>query len=108
MKLNPENPNTFTIMTTVEGRPQMQNSDEYWKEEYSKQRKDRLCDAVHDYLDDADASILEFYNDLRDIIVEMNTYHKTFAEKAEGALLLVHGKPSTEKCDDNIPGDPSY
>ena len=106
MKLNPENSNTFTM--TIEGRPQMQHSEEYWKEEYAKQRKNRLCDAVHDYLDDADASILEFYNDLRDIIVEMNTYHKTFAEKAEGALLLVHGKPSTEKCDDDIPGDPSY
>ena len=95
MKINPNNPYEFT-MTTVEGRPEMQNSDEYWKQEYSKQRKDRLTDAVHDYLDDADTSILEFYNDLRDIIVEMNTYHKTFAEKAEGALLLVHGKPNTE------------
>jgi len=31
--------------------------------------------------------------------VEMNTYHKTFAEKAEGALLLVHGKPSTENVE---------
>lgn len=81
---------------TIEGRPEIQHSDEYWKQEYTKQRKDRLTDAVHDYLDDADTSILEFYHDLRDIIVEMNTYHKTFAEKAEGALLLVHGKPRTE------------
>ena len=93
---------------TIEGRPEMENSEEYWKEEYTKQRKNRLTDAVHDYLDDADTSILEFYHDLRDIIVEMNTYHKTFADKAEGALLLVHGKLSVEKCDDNIPGDPSY
>jgi hypothetical protein len=96
MKLNPENPNTFSIMTTVEGRPEI---DFDWKAEYVKQRKDRLCDAVHDYLDDADTSILAFYNDLRDIIVEMNTYHKTFAEKAEGALLLVHGKPSAENVE---------
>ena len=77
----------------IEGRPEM-NVD--WEKQYRNQRKDRLTDAVHDYLDDKDTSILEFYNDLRDIIVEMNNYHKTFAEKAEGALMLVHGKPKTE------------
>lgn len=93
MKLNPENPCEFTI----EGRPPMNDFD--WKKEYTKQRKDRLTDAVHDYLDDSDTTILEFYNDLRDIIVEMNNYHKTFAEKAEGALLLVHGKPNVENVE---------
>jgi hypothetical protein len=80
----------------IEGRPEM-NVD--WEKQYRNQRKDRLTDAVHDYLDDKDTSILEFYNDLRDIIVEMNTYHKTFAEKAEGALLLVHGKPKEENVE---------
>ena len=79
---------------TIEGRPEL-NVD--WNAEYRRQRKDRLADAVHDYLDDSDTSILEFYNDLRDIITEMNTYHKTFAEKAEGALLLVNGKSKTEE-----------
>ncbi len=102
MKL--KNPYEFT-MTTVQGRP---NTEEDWEARYREQRKDRLTDAVHDYLDDVNTSILEFYNDLRDIIVEMNTYHKTFAEKAEGALVLVNGKPRDEKCDDDIPGDPSY
>jgi len=77
----------------IEGRP---NVSVDWKAEYAKQRKDRLTDSVLEYLDDKDTSILEFYNDLRDIIVEMNTYHKTFAEKAEGALMLIHGKPKTE------------
>ena len=70
-----------------------------WNVEYAKQRKDRLTDSVLEYLDDKDTSILEFYNDLRDIIVEMNTYHKTFAEKAEGALLLIHGKPKEENVE---------
>jgi hypothetical protein len=109
MKLRqPLNEHSGVFTMTIEGRPEIQNSDEYWKQEYSKQRKDRLTDAVHDYLDDADTSILAFYNDLRDIIVEMNTYHKTFADKAEGALLLVHGKPKDEKEQNDIPGEPSY
>lgn len=97
MKLKPSD----TTMT-IQGRPVLENSpdtDEYWQQQYIDQRKERLSDAVHDYLDNSDTSILEFYNDLRDIIVEMNTYHKTFAEKAEGALLLVHGKPVAEKAE---------
>ena len=81
---------------TIEGRPEL-NVD--WEKQYRNQRKDRLTDAVHDYLDDKDTSILEFYNDLRDIIVEMNNHHKFFAEKAEGALLLVHGKPKEENLE---------
>lgn len=87
---------------TIEGRPVLENAlqdEAYWQQQYINQRKERLTDAVHDYLDNSDTSILEFYNDLRDIIVEMNTYHKTFAEKAEGALLLVHGKPSTKNVE---------
>jgi hypothetical protein len=94
MKLKqPLNEHSGVFTMTIEGRPEIQ---EDWEARYREQRKDRLTDAVHDYLDDVNTSILEFYNDLRDIIVEMNTYHKTFAEKAEGALLLVHGKPKTE------------
>jgi len=82
----------------TEGAPKVGN-DEYWQERYREQRKDRLTDIVHDYLDDKNTSILEFYNDLRDIIVEMNNHHKSFAEKATGALLLIHGKP---KNDDDV------
>jgi len=99
MKLKPNNPYVFnmTNMTgheyVTEGRP---NVSVDWKAEYAKQRKDRLADSIHEYLEDNEVSILEFYNDLRDIIVDINTYHKTFSEKAEGALLLVTGKPSTE------------
>lgn len=93
MKLNPDN--QFTM--TIEGRPPMTDVD--WKKEYTKQRKDRLTDAVHDYLDDNDTSILEFYQDLRDIITEMNTFHQKFAEKAKGALLLVDGKFGSDEVE---------
>ena len=108
MKLNPNNPYVFNMTGheyVTEGRPQIK---EDWEARYREQRKERLTDAVHDYLDDNDTSILEFYNDLRDIIVEMNNFHKKFAEKAEGALLLVHGKPSVEKSQNDIEGEPSY
>ena len=93
MKLNPDN--QFTM--TIDGPPTMTETD--WQKVYAKQRKDRLTDAVHDYLDDNDTSILEFYQDLRDIITEMNTFHQKFAEKAKGALLLVHGKFGSDEVE---------
>ena len=100
MKLKqPFNEHSGVFTMTIEGRPEIQHSDEYWKEEYAKQRKDRLTDAVHDYLDDNDTSILEFYQDLRDIITEMNTFHQKFAEKAKGALLLVDGKFGSDEVE---------
>jgi len=92
MKLNPNNPNEFTM--TVEGRPEI---DYDWKAEYARQRKDRLTDAVHEYLDEQDISIDDFYHDLQDILVDMLEYHKTLGEKAANALLLIHGKSEEKK-----------
>lgn len=97
MKLKPSD----TTMT-IQGRPVIENSpenEEYWQQEYINQRKDRLADAVHDYLDDANTTIFTFYNDLVSIVTEMNTYHKTFADKAENAILLVHGQSVVEKAE---------
>jgi hypothetical protein len=73
---------------TIEGRPEL-NVD--WQAEYAKQRRSRLADSIAEYLDDGDVSILEFYNDLKDEIEQIITYHKTYKEKAEGALQLIMG-----------------
>jgi hypothetical protein len=87
---------------TIEGRPVIENTlqdEAYWQQQYISQRKERLSDAVHDYLDDADTTIFTFYNDLVGVVTEMDTYHKTFAEKAVNALLLLRGKPVVEKAE---------
>ena len=73
---------------TIEGRPEL---DFDWKKQYAHQRKDRLADSVHEYLEDDDVSILEFYNDLKDVIEDIITYHKKRKENAVGALQLVLG-----------------
>jgi len=75
-------------MTTVNGRPTINHD---WDTEYLKQRKNRLTDSVDEYLQDSDTSILAFYNDLKDVIEELITYHKQNKEKAEGALQLILG-----------------
>ena len=76
---------------TVEGRPEL-NVD--WKAEYAKQRRNRLADSIHEYLEDDEVTIDEFYNDLKAEIEEIITYHKTRKEKAIGALQLVLGHRS--------------
>ena len=76
---------------TIEGRPNIQGSDEYWKKEYAKQRKDRLQDSVDEYLQDDEVSILTFYNDLRDCMEEIISYHEKNKQKAQGMLDLILG-----------------
>ena len=72
----------------VEGRPEL-NID--WKAEYAKQRKNRLADSIHEYLEDDDVGLDVFYQDLKDEIEEIITYHKLKKEKALGALELILG-----------------
>jgi hypothetical protein len=72
----------------VEGRPEL-NVD--WKAEYAKQRKCRLADSIHEYLEDDDVSLEVFYQDLKDEIEEIITYHKLRKEKAMSALELILG-----------------
>lgn len=73
---------------TIEGRPNIQHD---WNEEYARQRKDRLQDAVDDYLQDNKVSPLTFYNDLRDCLEDIVTYHETSKNRAQGALELIMG-----------------
>jgi predicted house-cleaning noncanonical NTP pyrophosphatase (MazG superfamily) len=72
----------------IEGRPEIQFD---WQKQYADQRKERLADSVHEYLEDDEVSILTFYNDLKDCVEEIITYHKKNKEKAQGALQLILG-----------------
>lgn len=93
---------------TIEGRPEL-NVD--WKEQYAKQRRNRLADSINEYLEDDEVTIDEFYNDLKAEIEEVITYHKIRKEKAVGALQLVLGHRNvtidedlSEKWKMDIPG----
>ena len=83
-------------MTTTEGRPFI------GPDTYSEQRKARLQDAVDDYLQDEDVSILEFYTDLKDCIEDIITYHKKNKDRAQGMLQLVLGHRPVDGLDDDI------
>lgn len=74
---------------TVEGRPVIKGSDEYWKTEFKKQRKDRLTDAVDEYMQDGE--VTDFYNDLTDAIQSLIDYHEKQKEYAVTAMKAVSG-----------------
>jgi hypothetical protein len=84
-------------MTTTEGRPFITSD-----KTYAEQRKCRLQDAVDDYLQDEDVSILEFYTELKDCIEDIITYHKKNKERAMGMLQLVLGHRPIDGLDDGI------
>lgn len=84
-------------MTTTEGRPFIASD-----KTYAEQRKCRLQDAIDDYLQDEDVSILEFYTDLKDCIEDIITYHKKNKDRAQGVLQLVLGHRPVDGLDDGI------
>ena len=75
----------FVVDGVIEGRPEL-NVD--WNAQYAKQRKERLADSINEYLGDSDVPISVFYDDVRDIVEELVSYHETQKEKAASVLHL--------------------
>jgi uncharacterized protein (DUF2164 family) len=64
---------------------------------YQKQRKDRLSDAIGDYLTDEDTTSAEFYIELKEEIQCWIDYHQKFLRKAQDIQALVNGhQPMSE------------
>jgi predicted house-cleaning noncanonical NTP pyrophosphatase (MazG superfamily) len=57
---------------------------------YESQRKDRLDDAVAEYLNDESITSLTLYNDLIDVLNEWGNYHRKHLENVTLALKLVN------------------
>ncbi len=58
---------------------------------YSEQRKNRLDDCIADYLNDADTTPSDLYNDLVDVITEWEKYHQEYMQKAQSVKNLISG-----------------
>jgi len=59
---------------------------------YNKQRRDRLSDAVGDYLTDESMSPEQFYNDLKEEVQDWVDYHKKYHEKCSQFLSYIQGE----------------
>ena len=62
-----------------------------WKNEYSKQRKDRMQDAIDDYLNDDKVSARQTYEEMLSGVDDVIKYHKTSMERAVDLKELMLG-----------------
>lgn len=74
---------------TTEGAPVIKNSDEYWKEEFKRQRASRLQDSVDEYMQDGEVDA--FFEDLRTAIQDLIDYHGKQKENAQTLMKVVSG-----------------
>ena len=73
---------------TIEGRPEIQHD---WQAEYAKQRKDRMQDAIDDYLQDEKVEARQTYEEMLCCIQDVISYHKKNLKKAEDLRDLMLG-----------------
>ena len=59
---------------------------------YNKQRRDRLSEAVGDYLTDESTSPEQFYNDLKKEVQDWVDYYKEYYNKSSQVLSYITGK----------------
>jgi len=69
---------------TIEGRPYLGPD-----MTYAQQRKQRLQDCVDDYLQDDKVSPLTFFNELKDCVGDVSTYHKSQLDRASEVMKLI-------------------
>jgi hypothetical protein len=87
---------------TIEGRPNIKTSDDYWKNEYSKQRKDRMQNAIDDYLNDDKVSARQTYEEMLSGIDDVIEYHKKAYCRAMSLRDLMTGNTALN-LDHSIP-----
>ena len=85
---------------TTEGKPKFKNSDQYWSGEYARQRKDRMQDAIDDYLQDDKVDSRRVYEEMLSCIDDVIKYHKTSMERAVELKSLMMGHREIDFFDD--------
>ena len=59
---------------------------------YNKQRRDRLSEAVGDYLTDESTSPEQFYSDLKTEVQDWVDYYKKYYDKSSQVLSYITGR----------------
>ena len=94
---------------TIEGRPNIQHD---WDKEYAKQRKDRMQDAIDDYLQDDKVSARQTYEEMLAGIQDVIDYHKKSLGRAVAlrSLMMGHREVNLDDYVKNLPAqqEPVY
>ena len=81
---------------TIEGRPEIKNDDKFWDSLYAKQRKERMQDAIDDYLQDDKVDARQTYEEMLSCVDDVINYHKKQYDKAVALKSLMLGN---RECD---------
>ena len=94
----------WTKKPPIEGRPELQLPNDYWENEYAKQRKDRMQDAIDDYLQDNKVDARRAYEEILSCVDDVINYHKVNYDKAVQlkSLLLGHRECDILECADSF------
>lgn len=76
-------------LNTIDGRPEIK---EDWSERFSRERRDRLADAIGEYLTDEDLDANMAYDDLLAEVDGWIDYYRKYLTKAENLRALIIGQ----------------
>ena len=94
----------WTAKPPIEGRPDIQVSEEYWEREYARQRKDRMQDCIDDYLQDEKVDARRTYEEILSCVDDVINYHKKQYDKVVKlkSLMLGHRECDLLECADSL------
>ena len=82
---------------TIEGRPDIQHN---WEKEFEQQRKDRLQDAIDEYLQDDKVSPRRAYEEILSCVQDVMDYHKKNLDRSVALKSLLMGHREVDLIDD--------
>ena len=82
---------------TIEGRPNIQHN---WEKEFEQQRKDRLQDAIDEYLQDDKVSPRRAYEEILSCIQDVMDYNRKQLDRATVLKSLMMGHREVDDIDD--------
>ena len=87
-------------MTTTESRPEFQHD---WVQDYAKQRKCRMQDAIDDYLQDERVTARQAYEEMLSCVDDVINYHRENMDRAVALRSLMMGNREVDLDDYRVP-----
>ena len=86
---------------TIEGTPKLTAENQnFWKSTYAAQRKDRMQDAIDDYLQDHDISPRQTYEEMLSCVQDVIDYHKKCLDRALDLKSFMMGHREIENIEE--------
>ena len=76
---------------TIEARPEFKGTEDFLQKSYAGQRKDRMQDAIDDYLQDGKVSARQTYEEMLSCIDDVIKYHEQSYCRARSLRDLMMG-----------------